>query len=991
MSKAIQGLAMIGGAVALGATAFLLASTGVGFAALPYLIGAAFSIGTGGIAMEAGAIAQALSTNRGANITIRQPAAYRQIVYGTQRVGGTMIYLSTTGSKHDQVNYIIPIAGHEIDSIVNVYLDGRQVFFVGSGVGNSTRNGVNFGGNADSANHTGPGGALYNFGGLVYFEACYGDQTNQPNTTPGGGFNTGLQANDPTWAPTAQGLPYVGGCAYLYFKYVYDAVQFPQPPEVRITVRGKNNIFDPRTGTRGYTANWALVNADVITDSVFGLGDDTVNQANLIAAANICDEQVSLAAGGTESRYSCHYHYDTSTGPGAALAQMMPAAAGRYCRSGGEWYLFPASWQGPSFSFDENSLAGPFTWKPYRNLRDLCNRMTGTYTAANYPYNATTENGSDLFDANGFYDGTIQNNFGYAFQATSIPYYAQDQLHGYPANQLLNDDSGVAGDWSSTETYGMDDVIIYNGVIFRSIADDNRNHIPVGTTRETGEVVNDLYWTFGTVLLQRDIALPAVLSISQSQRVLKINLLRNRQQGSGTFLMFPAAFRMMQIDVMNFSMAKMGWTEKALEIAKIGLGVAPGSNGVPCPMVKVDVQETAASVYEWDISEEIGIYLNEIAPALPYTPAPPTNMELTSSAATAIVGADGIVRPRAQISWNEPLDGLAVQIQVRYQAVGTTAWIDAPAVPIVSTSTLVDGVVAGAAYNFRIRTVRANGATSAWVAVNNYTVSLVLSVLSNLGVGIGSLTGEAFSSGGAAIVCGPFTARVGNTSVAVLPTRYTITGLSQAQQYDVYYVDPTFAGGAVTPIATQDAADYLDKVGYFLIDTIVTPTQSSGGGGTVMTRYAPGVAHDIGSRTTVNEEAAFDGNSSSSADISATSVTTGDIGTADIVENTTSGDCLYQSFANVTLTAAGTLTVVASLSIGSSGTGSAEIIGSISGTPTSMFSGSATTAKATYTMPVPSGTSLLDVTVEGTAGASDAGDGTTATTTLSIFEIYVTP
>ena len=42
----------------------------------------------GGVSMEAGAIAGALTQNRGMGITTRQPASQRQIIYGMQRVGG---------------------------------------------------------------------------------------------------------------------------------------------------------------------------------------------------------------------------------------------------------------------------------------------------------------------------------------------------------------------------------------------------------------------------------------------------------------------------------------------------------------------------------------------------------------------------------------------------------------------------------------------------------------------------------------------------------------------------------------------------------------------------------------------------------------------------------------------------------------------------------------------------------------------------------------
>ena len=401
MAKAIEGAALIGAAVGMevGAALYdpwLLAS--------PMYQHVALGLALGGVSMEAGAIAGALTSNRGINITTRQAAAFRQVIYGTQRVGGIPIYESTTGSSRDQYNYIIVLAGHECEAIENLYLDGRQVYWQGSGAGYCVRNGVGFGGVADGNDHIGPDGVTYNFGGTghsgLYCEARFGDQTEPFGTnSPGNAIWTGtptsviggMTANDGNWAAFGGSAPWLGGCCYVYLKIQANSSLFPAPPEIRFTVRGKNDIYDPRTCTRGFTNNWALIAADVLTDSVFGLGDDSVNQAQLIAAANVCDEQVQVAALSAttptyESRYCTDWHTDTSTGPGDVLAAMMPGAAGRISRIGGEWYVWPAYWQGPTAFVDENSLTAAPQWKPYRSIRDLFNRVRGTYCAPNYPY-----------------------------------------------------------------------------------------------------------------------------------------------------------------------------------------------------------------------------------------------------------------------------------------------------------------------------------------------------------------------------------------------------------------------------------------------------------------------------------------------------------------------------------------------------------------------------------------------------------------------------
>jgi hypothetical protein len=254
VSKAIEGAAMLGAAVGMSAVA---AFVDPALIASPFYDKAIIALAVGGISMEAGAIASALTQQRGTNITTRQPASYRQIIYGCQRVGGVMVYSSTTGSKHDQYNMVIVLATHEIWAIENLYLDGRRVNWA-SGTGNTTRNGYNFGGSAGGGTFIGPNGAHYNFDTLVYCEARFGDQAQYD-------VIGGLTANDPNWAGGAAGDPWLGGCAYVYLKIEYDTAMFPQFPEIRFTVHGKSDIFDPRTGRKSYSENPALIVGDILS------------------------------------------------------------------------------------------------------------------------------------------------------------------------------------------------------------------------------------------------------------------------------------------------------------------------------------------------------------------------------------------------------------------------------------------------------------------------------------------------------------------------------------------------------------------------------------------------------------------------------------------------------------------------------------------------------------------------------------------------------
>ena len=895
------------------------------FAAAALIPGAAFlvgsvavdamiaGIGLMGVGEEGGAIADAIAGNRGENISVRQPASPRQVIYGTQRVGGVIVFVSSTGSSKDQFNFIITVADHEVTAIQNLYLDGRQVYWAGSGPDYQVRNGYGFGGGADGNSHLGPTGNDYTFDNAssghsgVYAAVRYGDQTQ-------GDYVASLTANDPRWGPDGSGnCPSMVGCAYIYLKVEYDPNLFPQQPEVKLTVKGKP-VYDPRTGLSAYSENPALIIADFIGNTEYGLGDASVNQDQLVAAANICDELVAYAGGGggNEARYSCNYHFDTATNPADVIETLLSTCGGRLSRIGGEWYIFPATYTGATVSLSSDNLLDKPTWSSTRSYRDLSNVVNGVYTAPNYPYSSATAPGSlsDLYDTNGYYNGSTANDFPFAFQPTSYPSYQQDTTHGYPANEYLIADGGVT--------------------------------------------------------LPMSLNLPAVLSVSQAQRLAKIALERNRQQGSGQFTFMAAGFNLQPNDTFNMTFPQRGWTDKLLEVNSVQT-VLDDSGDIPFFKVIVGVNETDSSVYDWSITEELTVYAVPAATGTDvYTTAPPTDMALLSSAATALLQPDGTVIPRIQVTWNTPADVRVTGIDVQYQLTTDTSWTDSGITSVNSNLAFIAPTIAGQAYNVRIGSVRSNGATSVWVVINNFTSGLVLNSQTQQGVGIGSLFASVDGSN-ADITCDPFTATIGQNAVAMFPAgavTLTLDGtvgvtsgtlIAQKKLYYVYYIDPTSAGGNVTPIATTNLADFLGKLGYWLIDSVVTPASG--------TLYYPTYGNDIGNVTTQNIPNAYDGNLATYANLRENGHDEG------------SAECIFGGFPPISFaSAAKTLTIIATF-----GGGDGFMTATVGGTTTPQLAPTVATAMATYTVPVPAGTNLSMVSVDAAACAGG----------LQIFEIYI--
>lgn len=104
--------------------------------------------------------------------------------------------------------------------------------------------------------------------------------------------------------------------------------------------------------------------------------------------------------------------------------------------------------------------------------------------------------------------------------------------------------------------------------------------------------------------LVKELGLSTVLSLTQAQRVAKITLLRNRQQGSGTLTMGLPSYGLQPCDTMQFTFLEFGWSEKTLEVTSVGFQceqMSTGSNNEKAMAItlNVGVIEADPSVYGW--------------------------------------------------------------------------------------------------------------------------------------------------------------------------------------------------------------------------------------------------------------------------------------------------------------------------------------------------------------------------------------------------------
>ncbi len=283
------------------------------------------------------------------SVTVRQPIAARRIIYGKARLGGVYSFIHVTGSNNEYIHLVITLSGKRLAGIDNLYFDGELIPITNNASTGRTAGHVNMYVNLGDAN-----------------------QAAIPE----------LVAAVPTKWTTAHRQR---GCAHVYLKLKYDQNIFPNGiPNITFDTRGYDGVYDPRTGTSAYTANAALCQADYLNDPIFGLNaayTSEIVDADLIEAANICDEDVSLAAGGTEKRYELNGVIDSSNTPKVIIQQLLTTSSGSAISMGNLWVIHAGAYRAPLIDLDENDLAGPIKFQTRHSRQDLFNSVQGTFVS----------------------------------------------------------------------------------------------------------------------------------------------------------------------------------------------------------------------------------------------------------------------------------------------------------------------------------------------------------------------------------------------------------------------------------------------------------------------------------------------------------------------------------------------------------------------------------------------------------------------------------
>jgi len=268
--------------------------------------------------------------------TVRSSKAPVRFILGRVATGGVLVWAQEqSGNQADGewLHMVYVLSEGAIDSLENIYLGEEEI---GS------------------------------FGAFASYELIV-------NPTQ---VNAFLKTNCPGWKDSQIGR----GLSFVRVSLRYSAEKFPSGiPDARFVVKGRKDIFDPRTGATGYSANTALHILWYLRARC-GVPDDEIAFSTFASAANVCDETVTNADGSVSQRYRTACVIGADEQRTGVLQKLEAACAGKLIRVGGRWMLQAGAYYGPhDFELTEDMVVGTITGSTEPANDAAINVVRGTF------------------------------------------------------------------------------------------------------------------------------------------------------------------------------------------------------------------------------------------------------------------------------------------------------------------------------------------------------------------------------------------------------------------------------------------------------------------------------------------------------------------------------------------------------------------------------------------------------------------------------------
>jgi hypothetical protein len=360
-------------------TSSIIGEAFLGVAAIglaPFTGGASLALYGLGASLLLGAAAQALApapqlgTGAGggqsaATVGIQGPVPAERMVFGTTGVKGTPVWFKASADqikgKHDREYALIPYIltrRRALGDLLAIWVQGHRVPLV---------------------QHT---------GWITYFPPT--GLVADPSDKYHGNIHVHWEPGDGSagfwqWLINRSGGGWdashtLTGISYAGTTLVFDPVLWPQPEfDLTFELQG-HRLWDPRTGVVAFSRNPALAWLHALTGvhgPRGGISMDLVNLDSVIAAANVCDEQLTKKDGTVVPRYAIDGTWDTTEDFENVEQQILATMAGTRVKSGATYYLYAGAARPLVADLTTDDLAGVYSISPEAGPRRALQHQQG--------------------------------------------------------------------------------------------------------------------------------------------------------------------------------------------------------------------------------------------------------------------------------------------------------------------------------------------------------------------------------------------------------------------------------------------------------------------------------------------------------------------------------------------------------------------------------------------------------------------------------------
>tara|TARA_R100000697_G_scaffold30565_3_gene40721 strand:+ start:205 stop:2370 length:2166 start_codon:yes stop_codon:yes gene_type:complete len=299
-------------------------------------------------------------TERGILLNKQSNNASIPVIYGTRLVGGTRVFIETSGTDNEFLYIALVLSEGEINGITEIRVDDKVVTFTGAMADNTQRTVAS----SDSN----------------FYKSDVSYITIEPHFGADGQSSSSLLSELSSWGTNHK----LSGVAYLALKFKWNGDVFGGVPQVQAKVQGKKIVTlasNLTEQTASFNTNPAFCLLDYLRNERYGKGIATGNLdlQSFFDASVVCSTQVTPFSGGSQiNLFDCNGVIDTSRKVIDNVRDILRGCRGYLPYVQGKYRLVIETTGSASLSLGEDDIIGGYSLaSPSKNTK--FNRVIATF------------------------------------------------------------------------------------------------------------------------------------------------------------------------------------------------------------------------------------------------------------------------------------------------------------------------------------------------------------------------------------------------------------------------------------------------------------------------------------------------------------------------------------------------------------------------------------------------------------------------------------